>query len=463
MEKILISSKPISSEQYKNYKEAKWMISELDAWDLNGRFMSKEVGEKCHKSIIGYPIVAKLITDKKGNPVDFGGHEVTKKKDSEGNISYKFNTVPIGSILDSNIETVDGKECIVISTKLWSDRFPEYFTVLDKLWEDGKVSSSWELAVNEWEETDEGKILKDVEFLGNCILGSTVEGAVPGAGMLEYAEINNDEIALASALRNDIDKNNEVGEKMNENENITKANENPENITAENDENVNPDNVSEENVNADNTNKDNKQTSALTSYDIETKLESLVCKDGYGYPSYIFPEEHYALCRSWKDNSLDFTKINYSVSDNDVEIISTEKVSLVVEVKDMNTFVAEKNDAIIKMDSEIAELKTKVESLEKDSAELAEIKKQNEEAELKKKQDEVAEYAKSSGYFTDEEMASDEFKNLIAEADINSVKALIADKCVAERKNSATIEVSEKINLNNVESTSFSMAAYLRR
>ena len=463
MEKILISSKPISSEQYKNYKEAKWMISELDAWDLNGRFMSKEVGEKCHKSIIGYPIVAKLITDKKGNPVDFGGHEVTKKKDSEGNISYKFNTVPIGSILDSNIETIDGKECIVISTKLWSDRFPEYFTVLDKLWEDGKVSSSWELAVNEWEETDEGKILKDVEFLGNCILGSTVEGAVPGAGMLEYAEINNDEIALASALRNDIDKNNEVGEKMNENENITKANENPENITAENDENVNPDNVSEENVNADNTNKDNKQTSALTSYDIETKLENLAWKDGYGYPSYIFPEEHYALCRSWKDNSLDFTKVNYSVSDNDVEIISTEKVSLVVEVKDMNTFVAEKNDAIIKMDSEIAELKTKVESLEKDSAELAEIKKQNEEAELKKKQDEVAEYAKSSGYFTDEEMDSDEFKNLIAEADINSVKALIADKCVAERKNSATIEVSEKINLNNVESTSFSMAAYLRR
>ena len=462
MEKILISSKPISSEQYKNYKEAKWMISELDAWDLNGRFMSKEVGEKCHKSIIGYPIVAKLITDKKGNPVDFGGHEVTKKKDSEGNISYKFNTVPIGSILDSNIETVDGKECIVISTKLWSDRFPEYFTVLDKLWEDGKVSSSWELAVNEWEETDEGKILKDVEFLGNCILGSTVEGAVPGAGMLEYAEINNDEIALASALRNDIDKNNEVGEKMNENENITKANENPENITAENDENVNPDNVSEENVNADNTNKDNKQTSALTSYDIETKLESLVCKDGYGYPSYIFPEEHYALCRSWKDNSLDFTKANYSVSDNDVEIISTEKVSLVIEVKDMNTFVAEKNDTIIKMDSEISELKSKVESLEKDSAELAEIKKQNEEAELKKKQDEVAEYAKSSGYFTDEEMASDEFKNLIAEADINSVKALIADKCVAERKISATIEVSEKINLNNVESTSFSMAAYLR-
>ena len=463
MEKILISSKPISSEQYKNYKEAKWMISELDAWDLNGRFMPKDTGEKCHKSIIGYPIVAKLITDKKGNPIDFGGHEVTKKKDSEGNISYKFNTVPIGSILDSNIETVDGKECIVISTKLWSDRFPEYFTVLDKLWEDGKVSSSWELAVNEWEETDEGKILKDVEFLGNCILGSTVEGAVPGAGMLEYAEINNDEIALASALRNDIDKNNEVGEKMNENENITKANENPENITAENDENVNPDNVSEENVNADNTNKDNKQTSALTSYDIETKLESLVCKDGYGYPSYIFPEEHYALCRSWKDNSLDFTKVNYSVSDNDVEIISTEKVSLVIEVKDINTFVAEKNDAIIKMDSEIAGFKAKVESLEKDSAELAEIKKQNEEAELKKKQDEVAEYAKSSGYFTDEEMASDEFKNLIAEADINSVKALIADKCVAERKNSATIEVSEKINLNNVESTSFSMAAYLRR
>lgn len=463
MEKILISSKPISSEQYKNYKEAKWMISELDAWDLNGRFMPKETGEKCHKSIIGYPIVAKLITDKKGNPVDFGGHEVTAEKDSDGNVSYRFNTVPIGSILDSNIETIDGKECIVISTKLWSDRFPEYFTVLDKLWEDGKVSSSWELEVNEYEKTDEGKILKDVEFLGNCILGSTVEGAVPGAGMLEYAEINNDEIALATALRNDIDKNNEVGEKMNENDKtVPETKENEENVTTENVENVKPDNESKGNENAENTNENNKQTSALTSYDIESKLEDLAFKEGYGYPSYIFPEEHYALCRTWKDNALDFTKVNYSASDGNVEITSTEIVSLVVETRNINTFVAEKNDVIIKMDNEISELKSKIETLEKDSAELAEIKKQNEEAELKKKQDEVAEYAKSSGYFTDEEMNSDEFKNLIAEADINSVKALIADKCVAERKNSANIEISEKINLNNVESTSFSMAAYLR-
>lgn len=79
-------------------------------------------------------------------------------------MSYKFNTVPIGSIIDSNIENVNGKRCITISTKLWSDRFPEYFEVLDKLWNEGRVASSWELAINDCEMTDEGKILKDVEF-----------------------------------------------------------------------------------------------------------------------------------------------------------------------------------------------------------------------------------------------------------------------------------------------------------
>ena len=76
MDTILLSSKPIEISEYKTYKEATFMISVLDEWDLNGRMITKEAGEKYHKTIIGFPIVAKLIRDREGNPVDFRGHEM---------------------------------------------------------------------------------------------------------------------------------------------------------------------------------------------------------------------------------------------------------------------------------------------------------------------------------------------------------------------------------------------------
>lgn len=426
MEKILISSKPISSEQHKYHKIAKWMISELDAWDYNGRFMPESTGVKCHKSIIGYPIVAKLLTDRDGNPDDFGGHEVSVEKDSNGNISYRFNTVPIGSVLDANIEMVNGKRCITISTKLWSDRFPEYFEVLDKLWSEGKVSSSWELAVNDCEITDEGKILKDVEFLGNCILGSTVEGAVPGAGMLEYAEINTDEVALANALRNDINKNNnnEVGETVDKEQ--TMISETVEEVV---------ESTATETVEEVSETVENNESEAVETPDVEETAEETVTESE--------PVE------------------SPEVEEPAVEEPTVEEAESAV---DMEAILAEKNNVIIEMTNEIAELKLRIESLEKDSAELAEIKKAQAEAELAKAQEEVSEYAKSSGYFTEEEMASEEFKAIVEKADINAVKSMIADKCVAERKLAASVvETSEKINLNNVEGTGFSMAAYLRK
>lgn len=425
MEKILISSKPISSEQNQYHKIAKWMISELNAWDLNGRYMPEETGVKCHKSIVGYPIVAKLLTDMNGNPADFGGHEISVEKDSEGHTTYKFNTVPIGSIVDSNIENVNGKRCITISTKLWSDRFPEYFEVLDRLWSEGRVASSWELAINDCEITDEGKILKDVEFLGNCILGSTVEGAVPGAGMLEYAEINNDEIALANALRNDINKNNKVGEEVDkENVTISETVE-EETVSTETVENKTVEEVSEA--------VENNESESVETPEVEESAEA----------------------------ESEETTVEETPTEEPVE--SEAPVAEAENTVDMEAVLAEKNNVIIEMTNEIAELKARIESLEKDSAELAEIKQAQAEAELAKAQEEVSEYAKSSGYFSDEEMESEEFKALVANADLNGVKAMIADKCVAKRKCKASVETSEKINLNSVESVGFSMAAYLRK
>lgn len=494
MGRILISSKPITCEKHTNYREAKWLISVLGEKDENNRIIPEESGEKYYKTIIGYPMVARLLTDAFGNPVDFSDHCVTKRKDANGNITYRFNTMPIGSITDSEIQEmeIDGetKKCIVISSKLWSDRFPEYFQVLDKLWEDGNVSSSWELDVSNYEfDEDKTKILRDFEFVGNCILGSKVRGAVTRAGMLEYASVENQEedeaeLALASALSQDI-KNTEVGDKMKEDEKtveqasseVSTETENAEKTeqveetkkeessvaedekSEQKEEATKEEPVKEESAKTEETETEKEQAS-LTSNDIERQLEELCYDDydKYGYVSYLFPEEHYALCRTYRMNALTFNKVNYSVTDDKVSIDSVEPVTLAVEVKDINTVIAQKDDTIVALNTENLSLKEQVASLQKDSEELASIKKEQAEAELKTKQAEIASYVESSNMFSAEELESEEVKLAIASVDYPAIKSMIADKVVAEKKEVAQkekeIEVSEKLNLESA-STGF--------
>lgn len=509
MGEMLISSKPLVCEKSTNHRVAKWLISVLGEKDENNRIIPEEAGEKCYKSIIGYPVVARLLTDMFGNPVDFADHSITKKKDKEGNVTYRYNTMPIGSITDSEIEEMEingeTKKCIVVSSKLWSDRFPEYFKVLDSLWENGRVKSSWELDVATYEYNEEGvKILKDFEFVGNCILGSKVLGAVPEAGMLEYASVSEEddidevELALASALSQDIknDKDKEVGEKAmdeevknleqsqsdsqkNEGETKEEANKaeeasktaepetSTESATKEEEPKAEPE-VKEEAAKEDGT--EGKEVSSLTSNDIERKLDMLVNKEyeKYGYISYLFPEEHYALCRMWNMNELSYNKVNYSVNGDEVSIDSVEPVTLAVTVKDINTVVAQKEDTIVALNTENIELKKQVASLEKDSVELAEIKKEKAEAELKAKQEEIASYVANSNMFSAEEIESEEVKLAIASVDYSTIKSMIADKVIAEKASEAEkakeLEVSEKLNLEAASSGfGFNVKAFISR
>ena len=192
--------------EFKTYQMATFLISVLDEWDLNGRFISKEEGEKGCKSIIGFPLVAKLIVNGDGVPTDFGGHEVYKVQNADGSSEYKYGTQPIGSIMDAwieqrNVPGYDGvRDCIMISAKIWSVRCPEYCAVLNKRYRKGCVSSSWELISDSVEIVSQGKLLKDISFIGNCLLGSNVPGAVPGAGMLQCAEKDDTDTVLAANI-----------------------------------------------------------------------------------------------------------------------------------------------------------------------------------------------------------------------------------------------------------------------
>lgn len=443
MESILISSKPIEISEHKNYKLATFLISVLDEWNENGVLIPKEIGEKYYETIVGFPVVAKLIVDADNNPVDFRGHEVSVQKGI-----YRFNTVPIGSVLKSYIEEreVEGyegkKSCIMIQAKLWTSRFPEYFKVLDTLWSENNVSSSWEISVEKSELVLRGRILKVFSFIGNCILGRDVEGAVRGAGMIEYAEFNDnsDDIKLAKALSSDC-----IGKEVKEME--------KENVEAA----VSEKEIVEEKIIAEKSKSDNSENvvdvSAMTIEDFEKKIhQKLRENEGnivYGYIYHIFVDEKYFLTHNYKQDSLEFYKFTYDIVDNEVVINEVpEKVTLVVDIVNVNSTIASKDEEIIKANSEIENLKSEV-------TELLEIKSKydsliSEKAEIEKaeKIKNLKEKAVSSGYISEKEIeTSEEISDIISSLNEAKLNSIIVDRILSNKKKVSN-EDTENININ---------------
>lgn len=389
MDKFLISSKPIEVSEYKDYKLATFLISVLDEYNANGVLIPKEVGEKYHETIVGFPIVAKLITDSDNNPIDFRGHEVTEQRGG-----YRFNTMPIGSVLKSYIEdrVVEGykgiKSCIMIQAKLWSSRFPEYFEVLDELWAEGNISSSWELSVEKAEPTIKGKILKAFSFIGNCLLGRDVEGAVNGAGMIEYSENhsdNSDDIKLAKALSIDCLDDKEVKEME-------------------------------------------KETVIFETEVVETETVELVAEET------ISETETVEL-------------VEESVTEVE-EVSETENV-----IAELQNTIAEKDKMIISINAEIESLKSQIAELTEIKTKYDEIIAEREEIEKAEKIKAFREKAISSGYISETEInTSEEISAIISSLDENKLNALIVERIIKANASSkiekAETEKIEKININ---------------
>ena len=494
MDTILLSSKPIEISEYKTYKEAVFLISVLDEWDLNGRLITKEAGENYHKTIIGFPIVAKLIRDRDGNPIDFRGHEMKIIQSDNGDIDYQFDTMPIGSVLDSWIEKrevagyVGEKDCIMIKCKLWTDRFPEYFEVLDKLWADNNVKSSWELVVDKCKNTIKGKIIEAFSFLGNTLLGSDIDGAVPGAGAYEYAQLDlneslNNELLLASALSNDCTQISDINIEQKEEINLKKSTQE----TAEEEVIDTPTETSEETVEkptpaADEVSKDEnseckdkkekseenndsekKEVSELTEYDLRSKIQDEVRKVvKWGWVSYMFPANSYVLVKDDSaDSELEYLKITYSVTDDVVTIGEPETVKLVVSVAEINTKITEKDEAIVKANAEIQTLKSEIETLATYKERCDKEDSEKAENEIAEKQNSLKKYALDSKQVSEKELESEEFKKIISELDETKLKSIISDRFVAsltkDNKSETKVETAEvveekpKANLETAE------------
>lgn len=485
-ERIILESRPISIASYSNYKEAIFLISVLDEPDSYGRIIPKESGEKYCDTIIGYPVVAKLEKNIFGQPIDFGGHELIVKKAKDGKKKSYFNTVPIGSVIDSWCEEreVDGyegtPECILIKTKLWTSRFPEYFKVFDKLWDDGNISSSWELTATEVVTKGVNKIYKVFEFIGNCILGKNHTPAVPGSGVIEYAEFDDE---LSNALMTDISNSNTSNyENIEEKEDINLAEKTKkddlikdtekENTTTDSVEETEKDkkkkdeetaekkkktscaeDTSETKETAESTvesddNPEEPETASLTDSDLFRKINK-ACEDaikGWGYVSYWFPEEHTVWFHVYDaPTQLDYKLFTYTVENDEVTVSEPQDVKLTVSVSDVNTVLAEKDEkietltaeleikdkAVISAGEKIGKLNVQISELQPYKEQIEKVEQEKIEAEIAEEKESLKKNLLKGGLFTEEEITKAEIAELIEARDKTAINGLIAEKYIA--------------------------------
>lgn len=397
---ILLSSKPVEISEYKDYKLATFLISVLDEYDLNGRMIPRSVAEKCGETIIGAPILAKLIYDPfTGKPCDFGGHETYWTVDDDGRDVIKFGTEPIGGVTKQWIESrkIEGfdtpKECLMIQAKIWVSRFPEYAKVLDKLLEEGKVSSSWELTVHDEEWTSAGRILRDITFIGNCIIG--VYPAVPQAGITEYASVkdNYDELSLAVALSKDMaaiarDENDQKGKEPMDNQ-MT-----PETQTS--------------------TVEPTAPTENPSTAESATTVENPpVAQDPV-------------------------PTLSYEIKDNQVSVSGCEDEHVIAMIGDVNNAfsslanqLAKANDALEKANSLVNDLNAEIASLKPFKEEHDRAEAEKAAAELQAKRDAVRDMFIRSERVSEEELATESFRKIIEDADMAAAKSIVADRFMA--------------------------------
>ena len=413
-----MSSNVIELSEHKTYIELTRRLCYYDYPNLNGVQLNSDTAEEKAQSLLMQPVVAKYKRIR--NKDDLGGHECSV--DNNGNVT--FGTVPIGvnvaveikndtvNINNNTIET----PCLFATSRIWT-RNKNVCSAIKRLFAEGKLHSSWEILTENAEYVNNVKILKDYVFEADALLGSTSNPAYGEcATTLCVASTEDPEILLSEAIANDFNiDNSETKEdktlKINENESVvTSENENADVVTDEVVE------TSQETKNVETT-----ETTETVSEAREAKAEKI------------------------EDTTADENTEKSEESNSDNTDTSNEEV-----VSDTDTIIAnlkqeivEKNDAIIKANEEIANLKAVNESLVQYKEMYEKIESEKAADELAKKKKCLSEYAVRSGYISSEEIeSSEEIKKLIDAVDENGIKAIIVDRLMAQ-KNDVVVETSE--------------------
>jgi len=453
--------------EHTNYLEMTSRICYYDAPNLNGDMLPMDdTTQSRAESLISMPVQAKYRVNSKGEP-SLGGHEMHRRKDN----SVYFATESIGvhtavEIKNDNVVLNNGEikelPCLFASYRIWK-RYPNYIAAIKRLYENKMLYGSWEISTYKYEYDNGVRKITDYEFFANTLLG---EANPPSYGVnataLSMAETdnNNPQLLVAEALSQDIMSQGldiENNENKEENQEMAKKNESviAEDVTqassVNTDTTITASKKTEEVIsNAETENKEpDTDLAQLTVRDLRRKISEAIrqkIKNDYFYIAFMFPNEKEVWCEyESAETELDYMKFTYEVNDDVVSVSDGEKVKLSVSVAEVNTKIASlekeaetakaeleiKNDAIIKASEKIQELNVQI-------SELTPFKEQVEAAEKKKIEDQIAAEKESlkakllkGNLFTKEEIAEKKIQDLIEARDVSAINNLIADKFVA--------------------------------
>jgi len=422
-ENICFSSKAIDLAENENYIELTNRVCYYNFPNLNNvELPYDDTSLDKAQTLVNMPVVAKYTTNAKGEPT-FKGHEVYY--DEEGNIY--FGTDNIGTHYNVYIQddmvttdlkgTVQTLPCLFAKYRIWK-RNQNVVDAVHRLYNEGKLYSSWELETLSYQYDNGTKTLTDYVFLGNCLLG--YEYAYPAYGedakAIQMSQKEN-QLLVAEAFSKDLLENKSVS-------NINKQKEdkilNKETKNIDKSEKADKEISQEVNENTDETSKVNdtvKNENKEESKKVESNNESTK------------EEEKVEKCADEKDS-----------------IIS----SLKEQIKNLNAKIETQNASIAEASVKIQNLSTQVAELVpfKEAADKAE--KERIEAETASKREELKSHAVKSGYIKESEFESD--KKVKASIDNVSLKDL--DAIIAERFIASLDKKEEKTNIetSSVES-----------
>jgi hypothetical protein len=447
-ENVLLSSKTIELSETKTYLELLNRVCYYDAPNLNGVELPSDTALEKAQSLVDMPVKAKYTVNANGEPT-FRGHEAYIDENGE----LAFDTENIGVHTDVYIENdnvdIDGNivnlPCLFSKQKIWT-RNKNVVEACKRLFNEGKLHNSWEIISEKYEFDNGIKKLIDYVFEANTFLGYDA-GVDPAYGnsakvlTLSNQGIDN-ELFIAEALSKDILENNNSNTEESEENSLPKKKENTPTSDIATEEVVNTEGAKVEPATDTEETAKTDDFASLTDWDLRLKITE-ACRaklNNWCWVSFHFPMEKTAWVEyENRDTELDYMLFTYEVSEDDVVTVSEpEKVKLAVSVVDINTVISqkdgvitEKTDVIVTMGKEISALKEAIAQLEPFRDAFNKAAREKAEAEQASKIIELTKYVEDANVFSEEELESDEIKNLISELNKTKLAEMISDRYVS--------------------------------
>lgn len=471
-EKTFLTSSTIELSEDEENSQFLTLVNRICYYDepnLNSVLLPSDTAEECAQSLIDMPVYAKCRTNADGEPT-FGSHEVALDADGE----LFFDTTPIGvhtavEIKDDTVD-VNGKletlPCLFATQKIWK-RNKNAVAAIKRLFAEGKLHNSWEIASYEYSFADGVKTITDYEFEGNTFLGYEFADPAYGKDAKVVSLSQTDELMVAEALSRDL-----IDQKSSKEDETLKKNKTSAQVEPQVDPQVTepavepaqaapvepavepaqaePQNIEPAQAEPAEPQPEEPQgepvVASLTDWDIQRKIDEgardLI--DGWYWVAYLFPEEHKALLRVEGGDELSYMQVSYVVNDDDTVTVSDPvDVKLSVSVSEINSKVAELTDTIASLNQKVNDLTAEVETLTpyREAAQKAE----HDAAEAK-----LRAYAENSKQFTEEELQSEEMTKIFSELDESVLKMMIADRVVSAQAQQIQATVSApQVQLSN--------------